>query len=645
MKKLWLLYKLFIGVIILVLLVLGGLYTYSYLSPSIAIENSNSIIIYDRDENPVYYSNNTANWVTLENISQDVINAVVSVEDKNFYSHLGFDYLRIAKAMMINIESGGIVQGASTISQQYVKNLFLDFDKTWNRKVDEALLTMNLEMHYEKDEILEGYLNTIYYGQGNYGIYDASMYYFNKEPNELTLEESIMLVGIPKKPNDFNPVTNYELAKERALVVASTMVSNGFITEERYHNLFVLDLAIHGSREDNSLETIMYYYDAVYNELETIDEIPVSLLDTGGLKIYTSLDMEVQTEMENSIKRNMNDSEELQVASVVIEPDTGAVLALSGGVDYAISQYNRALSSKRQVGSSIKPILYYAALENGMVSSTKFLSEPTTFVFSDTDSYSPINYNEVYGNQEITMAAALSYSDNIYAVKTHLFLGEETLVDTSKRMGIDAELLANPSLALGTSEINMMDFAGAYTILANGGYEKEITFIDRIEDLDGNVLYENDREEKLVLNPNYVFILNEMMTGTYNSAFDDYNSPTVISIASKISREYAVKTGSTGTDFWMVGYNPDVLMLVWNGNDDSSTLKVSQGGVSKNIWVDTVEAYLKDKEANWYQQPENVVGVPLDAISGEPVNDALKTVMYYYVSGSEVGYKKEDYLQ
>lgn len=629
--------RLFCILCVVGLFIVFGLYLYAYLSPKLDIKNANQFYIYDDQENLVYQGSGNNDWVSLDEISPNLINAVLSTEDKKFYKHHGFDYLRIVKAMYTNIVSGSIVQGASTISQQYIKNMYLDFDKTWERKIEEAFLTLRLEVHYSKDEILEGYLNTINFGQGNYGIENASQFYFNKSAKDLNIEESIMLAAIPKAPNKYNPVTNYDAAISRSKIIASVMLNNDMLDNDTYDKLFISDIEIYGKDNENDLNMLMYYQDAVYRELESLDEIPNSLIESGGIKIYTSLNMEAQTKMEESILKNMNKND-MQVASIIINPNTGGVMALSGGIDYSKSQYNRAISSKRQVGSSMKPFLYYAALENGMVSSSTFLSEPTTFMFSNNKSYSPANYNEKYANKNITMAAALAYSDNIYAVKTHLFLGEETLVNTAKRMGIQGDLEPVPSLALGTSELSMLDFARGYTTLASGGYKRDITFIEKVLDMDGNILYEKNNKDDLVLNESYTFILNEIMTSTYNSAFIDYNNPTIISLASKISSKYAMKTGSTGTDCWMVGYDSNVLMLTWNGYDDNREMEVKDGSISKNIWVDTVENLSIDKK--WYDMPNNVVGIPLNAITGEVTEDMKKTTIFYYVNGSE--YNNQD---
>ena len=592
------------------------------------------VFIYDHEENLIYQGSGSSEWISLNDISQDLKDAVVSVEDKNFYSHQGFDIPRIVKAFFSNIANNTRV-GASTISQQYIKNMFLTFDQTWSRKIEEAFLTVQLEVHYDKDAILEGYLNTINYGEGNYGIEDASKYYFNKSSKDLTLEEAIMLAGIPKNPSNYNPVSDYDACIERAWIVASSMLKNGYITEEEYNGLFQDKIEIYGERTQNNSQMIMYYQDAVLDELEEIDSVPNSLIESGGLKIYTTFDMEAQTKMEESILKYMGNQEELQVASVMVNPYDGGVLALTGGLNYAKSQYNRATMSKRQVGSTMKPFLYYAALENGMVASSTFKSEKTTFNFSNNQLYSPSNYNDVYANKDITMAAAVAFSDNVYAVKTHLFLGTDVLVDTAHRAGINEELVGNPSLALGTSELNMMDFATGYTTLASGGDKQKLHFITRVEDLNGNVLYEFKQKHDYVFNSNDVYILNELLTSTTNSAFSDYTTPTALSLASKMSRKYALKTGTTNTDSWVAGYNPDVLMMVWVGNDDAKEIDSTASYYSKNIWLDTLEGYLTDIEPRWYETPQNVIGLIRDGITGKQTVDSKNSTVFYYVKGTE----------
>ena len=639
MKKVSFFIKSCIFLTVIGILAIIGLYTYAFFSPKIELKSTNQYYIYDNNKELVYEGSKTSEWVSLNNISEYSKDAVISIEDNNFYKHKGFDYLRIVKALISNLKNKNIVQGASTISQQYIKNMYLSFDKTWKRKIEEAFLTLELEMHYDKDEILEGYVNTINYGQGNFGIENASQYYFNKKAKDLSLEEAIMLAGIPKNPNNYNPVSNIDKCIKRANVVAKTMLDNNYITEKQYKDLNFRNVNIVGKKSNNNLQMLMYYQDAVIDELKTLKNIPSSLIESGGLKIYTTLDLEAQKSLEESILNNMSDSSNLQVASIVINPNNGGVEALTGGLDYSKSQFNRAISSKRQVGSTMKPILYYSALENNFTSATTFLSAPTTFNLANNQSYAPSNFNDKYANKDITMAAAISYSDNIYAVKTHLFLGEDNLVKTAKKMGITTKLTANASLPLGTSEISMYDFANAYTTLASGGYKRKLHFIKKVEDLDGNTLYEFRDKKDLVLNENYVFILNELLTSTYNSAFIDYNNPTVMSLSSKLNQKYAIKTGSTGTDCWIVGYNKKNLMLVWNGYDDNREVEVKDGSYSKNIWLETMNKI--NTKNDWYTAPKNIIGMPLNAITGKYDNSSKNSNIFYFVKGTEPGGKDE----
>lgn len=623
--------------------IIVGLYTYAYFSPKLDLKTSGSLYIYDNKNELLYQGSRSNEWANIDEISDYLIEAVIAVEDKNFYKHNGFDYMRIAKAMLINIKNKGIVQGASTISQQYIKNLYLDFNQTWSRKIEEAFLTLELEVHYDKDDILAGYLNTINYGQGNMGIVNASSYYFNKKPSELTLEEAIILAGIPKNPSRYNPVSNYDESIKRAKIVAQAMFNNGYIDEAMLNNLFKEKIDIYGQTKSNNLQMVMYYQDAVLNELNNIKSIPSSLIESGGLKIYTSLDLEVQKNLEENILANLTD-DDLQVASVIVEPSTGKVMALTGGVNYAKSQYNRALKSKRQVGSTMKPFLYYAALENNMTMSSTFRSEETTFHLSNNKTYSPQNAGNIYASKDITMAAAVALSDNIYAIKTNLFLGVDKMIEVAKRTGINASLSEVASLPLGTSEINILDFATGYNTFASGGYKKELYFIQKVEDLDGNVLYEHVDERKLVLNPNYTFILNEMLTSTTNEAFIDYTTPTALNIASKLTHKYAIKTGSTDTDYWIVGYDPNALVITWTGYDDNKPVESKTRNQTKKAWASTIEYVLKDKDNSWYEIPKNVIAIPFDAVTGNVTDNKNKSTLFYYVKGSEPNVSPTQYV-
>lgn len=629
------------GCIILFCLFYIGLLLYAYFSPKLSISGANTFYLYD--ENNTLFSGNNDD-LTLNDISPDLIHATLSIEDKNFYQHTGFDIMRIIKALFINFTNGKTLQGASTITQQYAKNLFLDFDKKWARKMEEALLTLRLEAHYSKDEILSGYLNTINYG-GVFGIENASTYYFGKHAKDLSLAEASILAGIPKSPSNYSPIANYEAAKKRQLLILNAMVENGYITEEEKQNAYQTELTFVGSNSEENISSLMYYEDAVLKELKTLKSIPNSFMETGGLRIYTNLNMDAQKLMDTTIKKYLSNSE-LQIASVLMDPSTGKIVAIAGGKDYSLSEFNRVTSSSRQVGSTIKPILYYAALENGFTASTAFTSEKTTFSFSNNKIYTPTNYGDNYANKPISMGAAIAYSDNIYAVKTHLFLGENNLVEMAKRLGIKSNLEENPSLALGTNEINILEMMKAYATFANEGYQIEPYFITKVEDIDGNVLYERKETKNLILNQSLVYILNNLLKNSYNKDFIDYAYPTCINIAAKLTKDYAIKTGTTNTDHLIFGYNKNAILGIWMGYDDNSDTLVKDGNVMKNIWADIIEEYLRDKENNWYEKPDNVVGVVVNPISGEIADDYEKSTTFYYIKGTQPLFDKnlEDIL-
>lgn len=628
----------FILLFFLFVLAFGGVFLYVKLSPTVPINSANNITLYDLSDQEFFKGSGGMEWVELKDISQNVILSTINCEDKNFYKHFGFDFFRIIKAMISNIQNKNWSQGASTITQQYAKNLFLDFDRTWKRKWDEAWYTLRLEAHYSKDEILEGYLNTINYGHGVYGIMNASKFYFGKEAKDLTLAEASLLAGIPKAPSNYSPITHFEEAKKRQLMILNLMKKNKVITEEEANKAYQDEITIIGKEEVEKLSSINYYQDAVIDELKTIDNIPHNYSDVNGLKIYTTFDYHAQEVLEENVKNTLPEESSLEVSSVVMRPEDGAVLALVGGRDYDRSSYNRAISSSRQVGSTMKPYLYYAALENGFTASSSFLSKATTFSLDHNRTYSPVNYNEKYGNKPISMATAIAYSDNIYAVKTHLFLGEDALINVARRVGITEKLEMIPSLPLGTNEINILHMAAGYSAFANLGYKVSPHFIRKVLDGDGNLLYERKDEKELVLNPSLVYILNNLLTATYDSSYIDYNYPTGIGLAAKLKHTYALKSGTTSSDNWNIGFNKNVLCAVWVGNDDNSELTTKDYKYSQNIWYQTVEELQKDVgvDEGWYEKPNNVVGMLVEPISGKPLSDTSKnTKLVYFLKGTE----------
>ena len=610
---------------------------YGLVTPKLDISNANAFAIYDKNEKLVFQGNGTDSWTSLKNVNRDVIDATISVEDKNFYSHWGFDYPRIVMAMFRNLTSGEIVQGASTITQQYAKNLFLDFKQSWNRKWKEMWLTYDLETHYTKDEILEGYLNTINYGHGMYGISNASKYYFGKEVKDLNLSEAAILAGIPNNPSLYSPVDNYNEAKNRQKTVLLRMYNNGYISKKEMNDAYDRKLVFKTDSENNEVTSLMYYNDAVMKELNSISSIPNSYLDTGNINIYTSLDLDAQKDIEKSLKTSRV-NQKLETAKVMMNPKDGSIIALVGGFNYGDSQFNRATDSYRQPGSLVKPFLYYRALENGFTPSTTFFSKDTPFYFSNKQVYRPRNADGIYANKEISMAAAIAYSDNIYAVKTHLFLGEDELFDTLKKVGITSKMDKSPSLALGTYEANIIEIAGAYSLLANGGMNIKPHIIEKVVDKEGTILYEykNKDKDEQILNNDITYIMSELLTSTYDTNLIDYAYPTCISFAPKATHKYAVKSGSTDTDAWVIGYTPDILLASWSGYDDNKNINNTIVSSNKDSWIEVMENYFKKNKASWYKPSKNVVGVLVNPVTGEVVtskNEHKKIL--YYLNGTE----------
>ncbi len=621
---------------LLLILICTGIFIYIKTSPKPEIYSANNLTLYDTTGQAFFHGNQSKEWVPLDQISNYLIDATIYTEDKNFYKHFGFDFLRILKASYVNIVSGMTRQGASTITQQYAKNLFLDFDKTWKRKWDEMWYTMKIEANYSKNEILEGYLNTINYGHGMYGIENASKFYFDKSAKDLDLAEATILTGIPKSPANYSPIVNYDLAKKRQLTILELLEKNNVISEEEKKKAYDEELIFSGVDKSEELSTIMYYQDAVLKELKNINSIPLSYSDSKGLKIYTNLDMKAQQNLEKNIKETLPDESKLETAVVMMNPNTGGIIALAGGRDYNKSSYNRVTDSMRQVGSTMKPYLYYAALENGFTSSSAFTSEKTTFTFNNQESYSPSNYNNTYGNKPISMATAIAYSENIYAVKTHLFLGEDALINVARRVGITSKLENVPSLPLGTNEISIIEMAAGYSSFANLGYKVKPHLIEKVVDASGKVLYKADNSKELVLNSSIVFILNNLLTATYDPDYIDYNYPTAISLSSKLTHKYALKSGTTNSDNWNIGFNKDIVTAVWVGYDDNKALSSSEYKYAQNIWYKTIEAYELGKPDDWYEMPNNISAVFVEPISGKPVtNDTTKKKLMYFIKGTE----------
>lgn len=573
-----------------------------------------TIELYDNNNNKyLSYSNGKKkSYVRLNNISQHLMNAFLSIEDKRFFDHTGLDFIRICKAAIVDIIHGEAKEGASTITQQYARNLFLTSNKTWKRKLSEMMIALNLESNYSKEEILEGYLNSIYFDHGIYGVEDAAQYYFGKSANELSLLESVCIASIPKGPTIYSPIKNKENNKARRELILKEMLNDNKITLNEYNEALNTHLNFTGFNPNKQEDMAPYFQDTVLEELKKIPGL--SDIAYKGLKVYTTLDSTLNNSITSSIDNRIEN--DLQTSIIAVNPKTGEILSLIGGTNYEESTFNRATKAKRQPASTVKPFLYLTALENGFNASTTFKSEKTTFYVNNTP-YSPTNYNDSYPDQEISMAYALATSDNIYAVKTHLFLGTNKLKNTLESFGISGNIPSIASLCLGTYEVTNIEWTKAYSALANKGIQHNPYTIKKITTFDGEVIYEHKSEKITLADKTDVYLLNEMMTNIFDSNILLNTRPTGVVVSSKLTNKYAAKSGSTDTDNWMIGYNNDLLVSVWTGYDDNRIITKKQDkSCAKFIWADIIESYFKDKNTTWYETPDDVIAVNLNPITG-----------------------------
>jgi len=572
-----------------------------------------NVEIYDRNGKLFLTLNNEhkQNYIKLEDIDKKIIDAFLAIEDKKFYQHNGIDLVRIGGALLANIKANDIKEGASTITQQYARNLYLNPSKNLQRKIEEMMIAINLEAKYSKDEILEGYLNTIYFDHGIYGIEDACKFYFNKSAKNVSLIEAAALASIPKAPVNYSPIKNPENNKLRRNIVLQEMYEDGRITKQEYEKAKKAELKIYGKLERNDDLNAPYFQDLILKELKKLN-----VFEEGkNLKVYTTLDLNLNKIALDAIDKYYPKNSNLQLAIFAIDPKTGGVLTSIGGINYLESTFNRSTESLRQPGSTIKPFLYYAALENGFTPATTFTSTKTSFYIGDKI-YSPTNYLDIYPDREVTMAYAIAVSDNIYAIKTHLFLGTEVLVQTLKDFGITTPIKDNVSLALGTSEVKLSELTQAYARLASLGKEVKLNYIDRIEDENGKIIYARKTNFKQKYNLENTYILSETMTNVFDNRLAINISTTGAAIANKLTKTYAAKSGSTDFDNWMLGYNSEIVLGIWTGFDDNSYIDNNQVKYIKFIWAEIMEQFMQNKGDGWYKQPENVVAISLNPTTG-----------------------------
>lgn len=610
--------------VFVVLTVLIAIYTYAYFDKLPLDSRQESITMYDINGDVMYESNLKKNndWIDINEIPSFIQDAFTSVEDKRFYYHAGFDPIRITKALATNFIRGDIVQGGSTITQQYAKNLFLTNEQTVTRKVEEFFYATRLEMQYSKADILEGYLNTLYYGHGVYGIKAAADYFYGKNLADLSVGETAMLIGIPNGPSLYSPFLHPDYAKQRQALILSILLDSEVIDEASYEVAKNEPLQLAEPDQKKTIGNDEYYIESVIAELKAMKGIDMN----DGLQVYTNYDPDVQAVLQEAIHSVMGTEDELECSAIVTQPFSGNILAIAGGKDYTISQYNRAVYSQRQVASTIKPLLYYTALQQGFTPSTSFTSQPTNFqIGDDEEPYAPQNYDNKYPYRDISMINAIAMSDNIYAVKTHMFLGTQTLHNALLDFCIK-QAIQTPSEALGTVNMSILELSRIYNTFASEGLYTNPSFIQRITSNDEDV-YVQSTQPKRLLDRDTTLVLNQALTATYDLNNKTYAYPTMAGYSP--TTEVGVKSGTSDWDSWAIGFNPQYTVGVWTGFDDNRDLTKEYYTLSKTIFKKTFNGLYPDQEGPWYQPSDAIEEHMVDPISGQSSSNGS---LYWYLN-------------
>jgi 1A family penicillin-binding protein len=552
------------------------------------------------------------NTVRLDMISWKFQKAILATEDSRFFEHHGIDPRAFIRAMLVNLKKGGIVQGGSTITQQLAKNLFFSFDKTLVRKFKELLMAFQIESTFPKEDILEAYSNLVYFGNGAYGVDEASIVYFGKRSRSLTLLQAAVLAGTVRSPNKFNPFNDRALAMKRAGTVLSRMVSEGFIDKSQKGHALNSELGLIKKR--TKYNNNHYFVDAVVEELNSI--YGPELVSSGGLRIFTTLDSKLQKSAEEAAqhhlkfldKKLVQRDKKLQTAVVTIDNESGAVRVMIGGRSYEKSQFNRALSTNRMVGSSFKPVVYMTAMQNlGYHPGTVLVDEPMVFELPHNKKWEPANYNDEYMGP-VVLKKALAKSLNVISAKLMFQVKPAEVVKTARKFGFTSPIRENFSLALGATGASPLELASAYSTIANLGEHIDPFYVSKIEDYQGNILYEHFIEAEKRFEPEDIYPLLDMMQGV----MDDGSGRVIRRMGFR--HPAAGKTGTTNAfrDAWFTGFTKDLTTSVWVGYDDNESMyRPNEKGVTgahaaAPIWGLVMEQALKGSEQKTFPIPSEI---------------------------------------
>jgi len=572
--------------------------------------------------------------IRVADLPKFVIHAFVAAEDSRFFEHRGIDPQSISRAFLKNLGAGRIVQGGSTITQQVAKSLFLTPERSYTRKLKEAILAYKIDHYLTKEEILNLYLNQIYLGHGTYGIEAAAQGYFGKSARQLTLPEAAMLAGLPKAPSTYSPFTNPERARQRQAYVLERMYEDGYITQQERERALNTPLVLRSVRPKEKIAP--YFVEEVRRYI--LSRYGSDVLYKEGLEVYTTLNISMQNAARDAVERGLRELEDrqkyerglVQGALLAMDARTGAIKAMVGGRDFTKSEFNRATQSRRQPGSAFKPFIYTAAFDKGLTPVTTVMDEPIEFPdpSSPDGMWRPKNFDGKY-NGPTTLRTAIVQSRNVVTVKVLREIGVDYAAAYAANMGITSPLTKNLSLALGSSGVTLLEMVRAYGVLANQGRRVTPFFITRIVDRTGHIFEENQVKVEQVIDPRIAFISTYIMQDVVESGTGRR--------VRGIGRPVAGKTGTTNDvrDAWFIGFTPSLVAGVWVGFDQERPLGHQEvgGRAAAPIWLYFMEKALAGTPVETFPVPEGIVFARVGA-RGDPEGGARGYIYECFLEGT-----------
>ena len=567
--------------------------------------------------------------IKYEEIPKIVIQAFVASEDARFFQHGGFDMQSISRAFFKNIEAGKIVQGGSTITQQVAKSLYLSSERSYMRKIKEALLAYKIDRYLTKEEIITLYLNHIYLGHGTYGVEAAAQGYFGKSARNLTLPEAALLAGLPKAPSSYSPYLHPDRAYQRQAYVLNRMLEDGYISEAEKSRALSTPVKFRSIKPREKIAA--YFIENIRRYIQ--EKYGSDVLYKEGLEVYTTLNIQMQMAARNAVEQGLQEMEErekyekgkVQGALLAMEAKTGAIRAMVGGRDFQRSEFNRATQSRRQPGSAFKPLIYTAAFDKGMTPATVLVDSP--IIYPDPQQpdgvWKPQNFDMKFLGPT-TLHNALIHSRNIITIKILEEIGVDYAASYAANMGITSPISRNLSLALGTSGVTLQELVRAYGVLANGGKRVQPYFIKKIVDRTGHVFEEAQPREEQVIDPRIAFMTSYVMQDVVESGTGQR--------VRKLGRPVAGKTGTTDDtrDAWFMGFTPSLVAGVWVGFDQERSMgRLEVGGrAAAPIWLYFAEKALQGTPVELFPVPEGIVFMRVDPKTGAPAGPSHRGAIY-----------------